>query len=140
MELEEMFVPIPFFDTFAVSNFGTVINLKTEMEVRQWHNTVHNKMKVRFHVLGAYADFFVEDLVAEAFFVNYHPGIEIYHKNGKVDDCTVLNLSFDPQYAPEGDNPNRRLTVDKHGKVRVKQDESNDHRGTSRRGPDASTD
>jgi hypothetical protein len=119
MELEEMFVPIPFFSNYAVSNFGTVINLRTEMEIRQWHNKTHDKMKVRFYVLGAYADFFVEDLVAEAFFVNYHPGITIYHKNGKVDDCTVLNLSFDPKY---GD------------------DEDNDHRGTARRGPDTSTD
>ena len=119
MELEEMFVTIPFFDNYAVSNFGTIINIKTEMEVRQWHNVSHNKMKVRFYVRGAYCDFFVEDLVAEAFFVNYHPGITIYHKNGKVDDCTVLNLTFDP----------------KHG-----DDESDDPRGTARREPDTSTD
>ena len=118
MELEEMFVPIPFFENFAVSNFGTVINMKTEMEIRQWLSPKHNKIKVRFHILGAYTDFFVEDLVAEAFFVNYHRGIKIYHKNGKVDDCTVLNLSFDPKYG---------------------EDENHDTRGTARREPDTST-
>jgi hypothetical protein len=120
MELEEMFVTVPLFENYAVSNYGTVINLNTGMELRQWHNQTHNKMKVRFYLGGSYTDFFVEDLVAEAFFVNYKPGIEVYHKNGEVQDCTVLNLSFDPKYASTSQESIERLMVDKKGRVRVK--------------------
>lgn len=120
MELEEMFVPIPFFENFAVSNFGTVINLKTEMEVSQWLSATTNRMKVRFHVLGAYIDFFVDDLVTEAFFVNWKPGIKVYYKNHDHKDCTVLNLTFDPQYAESNDGRNPQLTVDEKGRIRVR--------------------
>lgn len=126
MELEEMFVPIPFFENFAVSNYGTVINLSTEKEVKQWLNVVENRMKVRFFVLGAYIDFFVDNLVAEAFFVNYRPGINIYYKNGKVEDCTVLNLSFDKKYAPDLPKSYARIYVDEKGKVREKKPHERD--------------
>lgn len=121
MELDELFVPIPFFENFAVSNYGTVINLKTELEVHQWLNTVTNRMKVRFHVLGAYMDFFVDDLVTQAFFVNWEPGVKIYYKNHDHSDCTVLNLTFDPKYAEENDGrQHSRLWVDNRGKIRVR--------------------
>ena len=121
MELDEMFVPIPFFENFAVSNYGTVINLKTEMEVPQRLSVVTNRMKVRFFVLGAYIDFFVDDLVTEAFFANWRPGIKIYYKNKDHADCTVLNLTFDPKYAEEDDgSKHRRLRVDNRGKIRTR--------------------
>lgn len=119
MELEEMFVPIPFFENYAISSYGTVINLTVEMEVRQWLSVSTNRMKVRFHVLGAYVDFFVDELVTEAFFVNHKPGIKIYYKNHNHTDCTVLNLTFDPAYAEENDGrPDSRLWVDNRGKAR----------------------
>ena len=121
MELDEMFVPIPFFENFAVSNYGTVINLKTEMEVPQRLSVVTNRMKVRFFVLGAYIDFFVDDLVTQAFFANWQPGIKIYYKNKDHSDCTVLNLTFDPKYAEEDDgSKHRRLRVDNRGKIRTR--------------------
>lgn len=121
MELDEMFVPIPFFENYAVSNFGTVIQLDTEMELRQWLSVVPNRMKVRFFVLGAYIDFFVDDLVTQAFFANWQPGIKIYYKNKDHSDCTVLNLTFDPKYAEEDDeSKHRRLRVDNRGKIRTR--------------------
>lgn len=119
MELEELFVPIPFFENFAVSNYGTVINIKAEMEVRQWLHASTNRMKVRFFVLGAYIDFFVDDLVAQAFFVNWKPGIHIYYKNHDHSDCTVLNLTFDSHYAEENDGrPRGRVRINNRGKIR----------------------
>lgn len=120
MVLDELFVPIPFFEKYAVSNFGAVINVETGAEINSWLNTTHNRMKVRFYVLGAYIDFFVDDLVTEAFFVNWQPGIKIYYKNRDHTDCTVLNLTFDPKYAEEEDGSTRsRLRIDNRGKVRV---------------------
>lgn len=120
MELEEMFVPIPFFENFAVSNYGTVINIRMEMEVEKWLSATTNRMKVRFHVLGAYIDFFVDDLVTEAFFVNWKPGIKVYYKNRDHTDCGVLNLTFDPQYAEDNDGRVPRLTVDEKGRIQVR--------------------
>lgn len=121
MELDELFVPIPFFENYAVSNFGTVINLETEMEVNKWLSTTHNRMKVRFYVLGAYIDFFIDDLVTEAFFVNWEPGVKIYYKNHDHTDCTVLNLTFDPKYAEEDDGSTRSgLWIDNRGKIRAR--------------------
>lgn len=120
MELDELFVPIPFFENYAVSNYGTVINVETGVEVNRWLNMTHNRMKVRFYVLGAYIDFFVDDLVTEAFFVNWEPGIKIYYKNHDHTDCTVLNLTFDSKYAEEDDGSTRsRLWIDNRGKIRV---------------------
>lgn len=117
-----MFVPIPFFENYAVSNYGTVINIRAGVEIRQWLDRVHNKMKVRIHVLGGYIEFFIEDLVAEAFFVNYQSGIDIYHINGNVEDCTVLNLSFDSQYAREDHGAlHSGLRIDHRGRVRDKE-------------------
>ena len=119
MELEEIFVPIPFFENFAVSSYGTVINLRTELEVPQWLHASTNRMKVRFHVLGAYMEFFVDDLVTEAFFVNWTPGIKIYYKNHDRTDCTVLNLTFDPQYTEENNGrPRGRVRINNRGKIR----------------------
>jgi len=96
--VEEHFVQIPFFENYAVSNYGTVINLKTEVELAKRVKKHDNRLRVRFYVLGAYIDFYVDELVAQAFFVDWQPGVEIYYKNGLRDDCTVLNLTFDPKY------------------------------------------
>lgn len=121
MELDETFVPIPFFENYAVSNYGTVIHLDSGTELRQWMSVIPNRMKVRFHVLGAYIDFFVDDLVTQAFFVNWQPGIKIYYKNHDHYDCTVLNLTFDPKYEEEDHGSKyRRVWVDSRGKIRVK--------------------
>lgn len=98
MELEELFVPIPFFTNFGVSNYGRVIHLESGIELEPWLNRVANRYKIRIPVNRAYIDFFVDDLVTEAFFVEYHRGIEIFYKNKNRNDCTVLNLSFDPKY------------------------------------------
>lgn len=101
MRVEELFVEIPYFTDYAVSNYGVVLNVKTGIEVHQWALTREGRLKVRIPVRAAYADFYVESLVAEAFFVDYEPGIDIYYKNGNKLDCTVLNLTF---IKPESDD------------------------------------
>lgn len=118
MELDELFVPIPFFENFAVSNLGAVIHLETGIELNSWLSQTYNRVKVRFPVNAAYADFFLDDLVAQAFFVEWRAGMSIYYKNGQRTDCTVLNLTFDPKYADTP--PQSRVFVDDEGKVRVR--------------------
>lgn len=101
MHVEELFVPIEFWENYSVSNYGRVVDSDTGIELTQRVDKVSGRLKVRFYVLGAYSDFYVDELVAKAFFVNYRTGITVYYKNGNKLDCTVLNLSFDPQYGED---------------------------------------
>ena len=101
MKVEELFIPIPLWENYAVSNYGRVINLLTGYELTPTIRMSNGRLRVRFHVLGAFTGFYVDELVAQAFFVNYHPGIDIYYKNHNKMDCTVLNLTFDPKYKEE---------------------------------------
>jgi hypothetical protein len=101
VELEELFVPIPHWEPYAVSNYGRVIDLVGEYELNQRPNKFTGRMEVRLRYFGAYGDHYVDELVTEAFFVNYRHGIPIFYKNGNKSDCTVLNLSFDPKYGEE---------------------------------------
>jgi hypothetical protein len=98
MQIEELFVPIQYWENYAVSNYGRVINLVKGFELNQRVDRVNGRMKVRFYVLAAYIDLYVDDLVTQAFFVEYHHGVEVFYKNGNKRDCTVLNLTFDPKY------------------------------------------
>lgn len=98
MELEELFVPIPFWENYSISNYGRVVRTKSGLELKQRQEVLTGRLKVRFSVLGARTDLYVDELIAEAFFVNYHKGIDIYYKNHNKLDCTVLNLTFDPKY------------------------------------------
>lgn len=96
--IEELFVPIEFWERYSVSNYGQVMNTDTGRFLTQRIEKTTGRLKVRFYVLGAYMDFYVDNLVTKAFFLNYKTGIDIYYKNGNKLDCTVLNLSFDPKY------------------------------------------
>lgn len=96
--IEELFVPIQFWDNYAVSNYGRVINIAKGFELNQRVDRISGRMKVRFYVLGAHLDKYVDELVTEAFFVEYHHDVDIFYKNHNKRDCTVLNLSFDPRY------------------------------------------
>lgn len=98
MHVEELFVPIEFWERYSVSNYGRVIDSDLDFELKQRVDRITGRLKVRFYVLQAYTDIYVDELVAKAFFVNYRRGIDIYYKNGNKHDCTVLNLSFDPKY------------------------------------------
>lgn len=93
MEHEELWVDIAHFPSYAVSNYGTVINKETNHELRQWPDR-EGQLKVRLSFGGAYANFYVRRLVAEAFFLYYTPEVEVSHKNGILEDNTVLNLTL----------------------------------------------
>lgn len=98
MKVEELFIPVEYAENYAVSNYGRVINLKKGFELNQRLERITNRCKVRFYIGGGYVDEYVDELVTQAFFVEYHPGVEIFYKNRNRRDCTVLNLTFDPQY------------------------------------------
>lgn len=98
MKVEELFVQIPGYEDYAVSNYGRVINVRDDVDLVSYVGDSAGRRRVFFpyeepFVIGV-SYLWLDDLVAEAFFVNYKPGINIYYKNGNKDDCTVLNLTL----------------------------------------------
>jgi hypothetical protein len=100
--VEEIFVCIKWHERFAVSNYGRVIDLLDESWVMPWKtDQLTGRVKVHIPVWGAYVEPYLDELVTEAFFVNFEPDIPIFYKNRNKQDCTVLNLTFDPKYKDE---------------------------------------
>lgn len=98
MELDELFVPVASWENYSISNYGRVVRTKTGRELMQRQEISSGRLKVRFSEMGVRKEFYVDNLVAEAFFLNYHDGIDIYYKNRNKFDCTVRNLTFDSKY------------------------------------------
>lgn len=94
---EEKFVSIDGLDKYAVSSYGTVINVNTGQELKQ-HTDKDGRKRVtlRRYVDGKVKKYtiFVHRYVAMAFFANYEPGVEVLHKNGIYGDNTVFNLTL----------------------------------------------
>lgn len=88
---EEYLVPIEGFDNYSISNFGRVVNtvLDRDLTPRPGKNGL---LKVRLYLFGAYADFYIHELVAAAFFLNWEYGIEVEHISDDLTDNSVGNL------------------------------------------------
>ena len=94
MQVEELFVPVPDYPRYVVSNYGRIINVKNDREVTEsWSDYADGLIVI---LKGGYQFDAVKvcDVVASAFFVEYFQGIDIYFKNDNKRDCTVLNLTF----------------------------------------------
>lgn len=98
MKVEELFVPILGFEDYAVSNYGRVIDILEDWDLQTDRGDSAGRLRVRFPVNEPFiigiSYLWLDELIAEAFFVDYTPGVHIYYKNGNRDDCTVLNLTF----------------------------------------------
>lgn len=98
MKVEELFIPIEGFEDYAVSNYGRVIDIREDRELQADRGDSAGRLRVRFPIHEPYvigiSYLWLDDLIAEAFFVDYKPGVTIFYKNGNRDDCTVLNLTF----------------------------------------------
>lgn len=91
--MDEYWQGIDGLGTYAVSNYGRVVNVKTGRDVRvrvdhEGYNRVYLYRK------GKRYDVYVHLLVASVFFLNWKRGIGIEFLNGNRSDCTVANLSI----------------------------------------------
>jgi len=93
---EEFFEPIKDWPNYAVSSYGTVINLKTGKELKPVLNAAGHLI-VRLSKKSRRVSFKVHRLVAQAFFLNYDEQSIVRHKNGIKTDNTVLNLTIKSQ-------------------------------------------
>lgn len=93
MQVEEVFVEVPGFPNYAVSNYGTVCNVVTEKDLKPWSHD--GKLLVKLHHEGVSKNLFVHRLVAQAFFVDYDDLVEVYHISpDKLDNC-ITNLHLE---------------------------------------------
>lgn len=91
---EELWVPIEGFPNYEISNYGRVVNIKTEHELQITH-TKYKPDTVRLYRNGKMRQFYVHRLVAQAFFLNYRDDIEVLRLNPyAIHDNSVLNLTL----------------------------------------------
>jgi hypothetical protein len=90
---DEVFVGIPAFPNYVISNYGRVVNIATnyELKLSQDQNGYYRAVLYKD---GKRCEFGVHRLVARAFFLNWKPGVEVYHINGDQSDNSVLNLTL----------------------------------------------
>ena len=92
-ELEELFVEIPGFPNYLVSNYGRVINHVHGHDLVQSHYP-DGHCKVMLYNAGVGKTVQVHQLVAQAFFDEWVPGLEVLHIFPNYDDNSVTNLTL----------------------------------------------
>lgn len=93
--LEEFWVAVELLPNYEVSNYGRVINIRTQRELKACP-TGKGYSQVKLYYKGVSYPVYVHRLVAMAFFVDYEEGIEVKHLNENLSDNGVLNLSIGP--------------------------------------------
>lgn len=93
--LEEYWVVVDLLSNYEVSNYGRVVNIKTQRELRACANG-RGYHQVKLYHNGEFYSVYIHRLVAKAFFVDYEEGVEVKHINGNLQDNGVLNLSIGP--------------------------------------------
>lgn len=94
--VEEVFVEIPGFPNYAVSNYGSVVNVKTDRDIAT--TETRGKLMVKLYSDGKPKRFFIHRLVAQAFFVDYDEDVHVYHVSDDKHDNCVTNLHLVSPY------------------------------------------
>lgn len=92
-ELEELFVDIPGYPNYLVSNYGRVINKVHGYDLKFSHGT-QGHCKVKLYHDGISRDKQVHQLVAQAFFLEWEEGLEVKHIIADFNDNSVTNLTL----------------------------------------------
>lgn len=92
--VDEQWVNLDGLSNYAVSNYGRVINVHRNKELKHTIDKRTGFHKVSLSHKGVKYYVFVHRLVAKCFFLNYQPGVEVLFINGNKDDITVLNLTL----------------------------------------------
>lgn len=89
--MEEVWVEVKDYPNYAVNNRGEVMSLKTRELLKQRSNGA-GYLRVALSHEGEVRDFYVHQLVAQAFMGNFQLGEQLLHINGDVMDNTPSNL------------------------------------------------
>lgn len=91
--LEEYWVAVDLLPNYVVSNYGRVVNVHTQRELKACPNG-NGYPQVKLYHKGTPHTVYVHRLVAMAFFVDYEAGVDVKHLNNNLEDNGVLNLSI----------------------------------------------
>lgn len=92
--LDELWVTLPQWPLYAISNYGRVVNVKAERELVPYADKRTGHLRVALYNNGVREDVQINRLVAECFFVDYEPDVQVYHENGNKSDNGILNLTL----------------------------------------------
>lgn len=90
---EEIWAPVKDFPDYAISNYGRVLNLTHNREVRG-RLSPYGGLRVSLSRGGEVQDFYVHQLVAQAFMSGWRPTIRVRHQDGDKTNNYHLNLRF----------------------------------------------
>lgn len=93
MELEELFVEIPGYPNYLISNYGRVINKVHNTDLKHSHYS-DGHAKVMLYNAGIGTSKQVHQLVAQGFFDEWEPGLEVLHIYPNYNDNSVTNLTL----------------------------------------------
>lgn len=91
--LDEHWVTFEDLPTYAVSNYGRVMNVKTGRDLVTTLDK-EGHLRVTLWYRGKRYRTYVHLLVAYAFFLEYKYGVRVSFVNGNKQDCSVLNLTL----------------------------------------------
>lgn len=92
--LDELWVNLAQWPQYAISNYGRVVNENTGRELAPYADKRTGHLRVALYNNGVREDVQINRLVAECFFVDYRPDVQVYHENGNKSDNGVLNLTL----------------------------------------------
>lgn len=104
---EERWAEIEGYPLYLVSNFGYVINRDSERILHAYDNG-NGYLKVTLYNEGGRESFYIQQLVAAAFFRNFHPGVHVMHVNGDLRNNRSNNLRLRREREPRDKRPNQR--------------------------------
>lgn len=102
--IEEVFVEVEGFPDYVVSNYGRVVNVKHDFDVEafRYSRQEHLEYQVLLFKDGALFERQVQDLVAQAFFIDWEQFIKVYHISDDYQDNSIGNLTLSD---PHGSDP-----------------------------------
>jgi len=96
MDIDELFVPIEGYPNYEVSNYGRVVNVKRDTDLKATLDG-SGYLKVRLSRENVKRTINVHRLVAQAFFVDFTEDVEVRFINHNRSDCSVRNLHLIPR-------------------------------------------
>lgn len=89
--MERIWVEVKGYPNYAVSNFGEVVNLTTDLTLAPRPND-KGYLRVVLSDEGKTREFYIHQLVAQAFMGGFVMGDRLIHINGDVTDNSIINL------------------------------------------------
>lgn len=103
LHVEEVWVELDSFPDYAISNYGRVVNIRTNKDLTLTPDK-DGALRVSLYNQGKRSNNYVHRLVAKCFFLNYSEGHAVKHINGNKTDNSVLNLTLSEEKVLKGKN------------------------------------